>query len=243
LPALAFASVAADAQPGADVDAQLSALTPENLVAYLLPFLFPGLGTAVALTLGALAAGNEYRWGTLRSILSQRPGRLGFLSGKLLALGALIFLFVLAAFLGGGLSSLVVALSLGASPAPPPATEFLGGLAAGALILFLWASFGFALATLFKRAALAVGLGLIYVFAVEPVLASLSPFSGPIRTIAEFLPGVNTSTLSLAFARSADDATIEQSFLDPARSAIVVVVYVAAFALVAALVFRQRDVT
>ena len=245
LPALVFAVIAANAPPGTEtvLEAQLSTLTLGNLPPYLLQFLFPGLGTAVALILGALAAGSEYGWETLKTVLSQRPGRLGVLSGKLLALGALLLLFVLAAFLVGALSSLVVALLSGASLAPPPAAELLEGLGAGALILILWATFGFALATLFKGTALAVGLGLIYAFAIEPVFAGLSSVSESLRAIADFLPGVSTSVLSLALIETPGNPEFQESLPDPTRSALVMLLYAAVFVLVTALVFRQRDVT
>ena len=244
LPALIFAAVAPpEAVERGVLEGQFSVLMPENLSAYLLRFLFPGLGTAVALILGATAAGSEYGWGTLRTVLSQRSGRLEVLSGKLLALCTLLLLFVLAAFLGGALSSLAIALLSGASPALPPAAEFLAGMGAGALVLVLWAAFGFALATLSRSTALAVGLGLIYVFVIEQVLSGLSILSEFFQTVAEFLPGVNTSTLSQALAGAAENPALGQDLLDPARSVLVMLLYTAAFVLVTALVFQRRDVT
>lgn len=142
LPGLVFAVTTANARPEveATLQEQLFALTPGNLAAYLLQFFFPGLGTAVAIILGALTAGSEYSWGTLTIVLSQHSGRLGVLAGKLLALCVLLFIFVLVAFLIGGLSSLVVALLSGASPAPPPVIELLESSGSGMLILVLWAS-------------------------------------------------------------------------------------------------------
>ena len=241
LPALVLAATTPPGAAGTGVpEGQLSFLAPQNLVPYLLGFLFPGLGTAVALILGAMVAGSEYGWGTLRLVLSQRSGRLSALSGKLLALCALLLLFVLAAFLGGALSSLAVALSSGASPAPPPAVEILEGMGAGALIFVLWAAFGFALATLSKSTALAVGLGLIYAFVIEQALSRLSILSEALRTVARFLPGVNTSSLSRTLA---GDPQFGQELLDPAWSVLVMLLYAAAFVLITALVFRRRDVT
>jgi ABC-type transport system involved in multi-copper enzyme maturation permease subunit len=244
LPALIFALIAANAPPGAEtaLEQQLSPLTPGNLPPYLLQFLFPGLGTAVALILGALAAGSEYGWGTLKTVLSQRPGRLGVLSRKLLALGALLLLFVLAAFLVGAASGLVVTLLSGASLAPPPAAELLEGLGAGVLILIVWALFGFALATLFKGTALAVGLGLIYAFTIEPVFSGLLDLSESLRGVNGFLLGTNTSALSQAF-QTASNPMLTGDFIDPAQSVLVMLIYATVFVLVVALVFRRRDVT
>ena len=240
-PALIFAAIPPTEPVEAGVvEEQLSILTPENLPLYLLLFLFPGLGTAVALILGAMVAGSEYGWGTLRIILSQQSDRLGVLSGKLLALCVLLLLFVLAAFLAGALSSLAVTLFSGLSLAPPPAAELLQGLGAGLLILALWAALGFAFATLFKGTTLAVGLGLIYAFVIEQALSRLSILSEALRTVARFLPGVNTSSLSRTLA---GDPQFGQELLDPAWSVLVMLLYAAAFVLITALVFRRRDVT
>ncbi len=196
----------------------------------------------VALILGALAAGSEYSWETMKVILSQQPGRLGVLSGKLLALFNLLLLFALIAFVVGGASSLAVALFSGAPPARPPAIELLGGIGVGALILAVWATFGFVLATLFRSTALAVGLGLIYSFAVEPALSGLSAMNESVAAIIRFFPGASTSTLSFAF-EATEDPAFSENFLSPAQSALVLLLYIVAFVLIAALVFRRRDVT
>jgi ABC-2 type transport system permease protein len=244
LPALVLAAITANAPPetSASLEEQFSILTPGNLPAHLLGFLFRDLGTAVALILGSLAAGSEYGWGTFKVVLSQRPGRLGVLSGKLLALLALLLLFVLVAFLVGALSSLIVALVSGASPAPPPAVDLLEGLGAGALILVLWAAFGFVLATLFRSTALAVGLGLIYAFAIEPVFSGLSGLNDSLRSVADFLPGANASALSQAF-QTAGNQAFQEAPIDPARSVLVTLFYAVVFVIITALVFRWRDVT
>ncbi len=243
LPALFFtitlADTPAEVASETSLQEQLPVLAPENLVTYLLRFLFPGLGMTVALILGALVAGSEYSWGTIKTILSQRPGRLNVLSGKLLALLILLVIFVLIAFLGGSVSSLAVALFSGESLARPPVLVLLGGLGVGALILVVWAAFGFALATLFRNTALAVGLGLIYSFAVEPALSNLSTMNESLQSLVRFFPGTNTSALSFAF----EDPGLREGLLSPAQSTLVILIYTVVFVLIAALVFWRRDVT
>jgi ABC-2 type transport system permease protein len=243
LPALFFTITLADAPAEVasetSLQEQLPVLAPENLATYLLRFLFPGLGMTLALILGALVAGSEYSWGTIKIVLSQGPGRLAVLSGKLLALLSLIVIFVFVAFLGAGVSSLAVALFSGASLVRPPAMVLLGGLGAGALMLVVWAAFGFALATLFRNTALAVGLGLIYSFAVEPALLNLSTMNESLQSLVRFFPGTNTSALSFTF----EDPALREGLLSPAQSILVVLVYTAVFILTAALVFWRRDVT
>ena len=65
--------------PGPGVSAQEIAmlkevLLPRNLVPTMLNIL-PSIGGAIALILGALVTGSEYGWTTLKTILTQRPGR------------------------------------------------------------------------------------------------------------------------------------------------------------------------
>ena len=59
---------------------------------------FPVFAGAIALTMGALVAGSEYGWGTLKTILTQRPGRGSVLAGKLLAIVTAILVVVLGVF-------------------------------------------------------------------------------------------------------------------------------------------------
>jgi ABC-2 type transport system permease protein len=244
LPTLFVSVSIVDTPPeaGGSLEEQLPTLTLENLVAHLHRYLFPGLGVMVAIILGALTAGSEYGWGTLKIVLSQRASRLDVLFGKLLALGALLLLFVLIAFVGGAACSLTIALFSGVSLAPPAATELLRGVGAGTLILVVWAAFGFALATLFKGTVLPVGLGLIYVFAIEPALTTLFALYRPLWALIEFFPQVNAYAVSLAF-RIAEDPALRGNFPGPTQSTLVSLLYTAAFVLVAALVFRERDVT
>jgi ABC-2 type transport system permease protein len=241
LPALTIADDPPEAEAG--LGEPIYALAPQNLSAYLISLLFPSLGTAVALILGALAAGSEYGWGTLKVILSQRPGRFGVLLGKLLALCTLLLFFVLAAFLVGAVSSLAIALLSGAPSAPPTAAELLKGMGAGVLILIVWAAFSFALATLSRSTALAVGFGLTYAFAIEQVFLGFLSSNESLLQIAQFLLSVNTSALSLAFAEPAGNSTLEGGFFDPTRSAIVLIAYTAVFLRITTLVFCRRDIT
>ncbi len=111
------------------------------------------------------------------------------------------------------------------------------------LILVLWAALGFAFAILFKGTTLAVGLGLIYAFVIEQLLKGVSDLSESLRTVVEFLPGVNTAALSQAFVDPAANPALEEELIHPVRAVLVILLYAAAFVLITALVFRRRDVT
>lgn len=62
----------------------------------------------IALILGALAAGSEYGWGTIRVVLTQRPTRLAVYAGKVLAVGVVVAVITLALFAIGAAASVAI---------------------------------------------------------------------------------------------------------------------------------------
>ncbi len=92
--------------------------------------------------LGVLAFGSEYGWGTPRRSSRERPGRLHVFGAKLLALAATLVAFVLVVFALGALASYAIAVREGADVSLPSTWLLLRGLAAGWLILAVWAAFG-----------------------------------------------------------------------------------------------------
>ena len=65
------------AQQEAFSEELLPTLMPENLLENLFVNGTFAIGGAIVLILGSLASGSEYGWGTLKTVLTQRPGRLG----------------------------------------------------------------------------------------------------------------------------------------------------------------------
>jgi hypothetical protein len=81
---------------------------PESLAGTLIAG-FPFFGGVFALMLGVFALGSEYGWDTLKTLFTQRPGRLRVLAAKLAALGIVLVPFVLALFAAGAVTSYVIA--------------------------------------------------------------------------------------------------------------------------------------
>ena len=220
-------------------DQQLRSLLPENVVSSAMPP-FANLGGAIALILGALVVGGEYGWGTLKTIVTQRPNRSEVFGGKLLALGVVLVLFVVGVFAGSAAASYVVAGLEGGPVDWPPAGEFARALGAGALILTLWGSLGALLATLFRSTALSVGLGLVYALVLEALILSLPIRNETFQDAREFFPGQNSTFLANSFADG--PFSPPNPPVDPGQAALVVAAYAIAFVLLAAFIFRRRDV-
>lgn len=231
------------AQSEAASEQLVSQLYPENLATYALSGI-SGTGGTLALILGALVVGSEYGWGTLKTVLSQRPGRLVAFFAQMLALGAVLALFVLLAFVAGAMCSLVVAGIQGATVDWPSLAQLLEGLGAGAIILAVWAALGVFLATLFRNTALAVGLGLFYALALEGLVFALPIPNESFQDARQLFLGQNSGFLADSFAGS----SLQQPLTPPGpdvgamQAALVLGIYLVALVLVAAFAFRQRDV-
>jgi ABC-type transport system involved in multi-copper enzyme maturation permease subunit len=253
---LTYSFVATPPEPAEDVppevqtqerainEAQLEALLPENLMENLFGSGIFGVGAAVVLILGALTAGSEYSWGTLKTVLSQRPGKLAVLSGKLLALGVFLVVFVALGLAAGAASSLVVARLEEAAVAWPTLGEALRGVGIGSLVFAVWGTFGFGLAVLFRGTPLAIGLGLAWALAVENTIAALPIRSDAYESFRRFTLGENTSGATSYFGSPfPEEFGLPEPLVDPERAAITLAAYTAAFVVLAALFFWRRDVT
>jgi ABC-2 type transport system permease protein len=221
----------------------LTTLMPENLLENLFGNGTFAIGGAIILILGSLAAGSEYGWGTLKTILTQRPGRLSTFFGKLLALGVILVLYVLVGLAAGALGSLAVARFEDAAVDWPPVRELAKGLGVGSLIFAVWSSLGFALAVLFRGTPLAIGLGLAYALAVENAIAALPIEGEAFEDFRRVTLGENTSSVSAYFGSPPQAFGAPEPLVEPGWAALILAAYTVGFILLAAFFFRRRDVT
>jgi ABC-2 type transport system permease protein len=237
--------VSGESNPVAGPPEQILASTlPENLIFNSISGL-PVFAGAIALILGALSVGSEYGWGTLKTVLTQRPGRLSFYGGKLAALAVVVLAIVLATFALNALTSSVIASVESEAIDWPSLAEVARGFAAGFLIAFMWCLLGVALSVLFRGTALPIGLGLVWALVIENLIrgvaAPLLDFAG---TLQKGLPGVNAGSLVAALnGGEAGGTPGVNSAVDGTQATLVLVAYAVAFALIAAIVLQRRDVT
>ena len=223
-----------------------------ELVATLLPEKFlatavggvAGFGGALTLILAAMVAGGEYGWGTVKTVLTQKPARLRVFGGQAAALALAALLFALLILVPSALASLAVAGAEGRRIAWPPSDEIARALGASWLILGAWAALGLALATLFRQTALAIGLGLVYLLVLEGLIGSFAGSSGLIADIRQVLPAANARALAGAFGGSGGPpgATAGPA-IGATRAALVLCSYAAGLTLLAGFFYQRRDVT
>ena len=200
-----------------------------------------------AVIVGVLAQGSEYSWGTVKTAWVQLPGRIPIVVGQLasLALFSLIMAFGLIAV--DSLASYLIGSLDSQSSNWPPALDFLKGIGADWLILYLLAVLGFGLATLFKQSALAIGLGLAYVLVIENLVFSLLANLGdPWDQIQQWFPISNAAYLQDSFGKVNSAITVSIKSGAPATATHAVIVlglWVIGIVVVSASLVRVRDVT
>jgi len=222
-------------------------LYPLDFVKYTLST-WDTLGGVFALILGVLSQGSEYGWGTIKTLYTQRPGRIAMLAGKLGALSLAVLVLVLALFGVDLASSYVVAFIDGKSTDLPAAVDIVKGLAAGWLIFEFWAVFGFALATLFRQSALAIGLGLAYAVVIEGIIFQIAGNIGgtTVKQVLSYFPLANTGYLSQSFGAAIPEAlrrTITKPVADANHAVVVLLIYMLIFVAGSAFLVRVRDVS
>jgi ABC-2 type transport system permease protein len=234
---------AADAPGQGSLDALLPAGLADNLLAG-----FPFFGGVFALMLGVLATGSDYGWDTLKTLLTQRSGRVRLLSAKLVALAAWLVPFVLVLYIAGAGASYVIAGLEEAAVDWPSVSELGRALAAGWFILATWAALGVILAVVSRGTALAIGLGILYTFVIEGLFSALASEVSWLDSIVEYF--LRASAYSLTVALGVPTQALADNgpggffgpFVDAGQAIAVLGAYMAAFLVLSAMVFRRRDV-
>ena len=232
---------------GLDPQAVLTGTLPAELVPTSLGG-FPVFAGALALILGALAAGSEYGWGTMQTALTQRPTRLAVYGGKLAALAAATLAVVLAVFAVNAVTAGLIA-TLESRPLDYPSLAALAeGVGSGWLIMGMWCGLGAVLGFAFRGVALPVGLGVVWVLGVENLVSAVadSLLTG-LRPLRDLLPGVNAGSLVWSLApgggASGEPPPGVIDAVSGSRASIALATYVVGFAVAGALLVRRRDVT
>lgn len=234
---------------GAEAPTQtpLAGLLPENLANTLLGG-FPFFGGVFALMLGVLAVGSEYGWDTLKTLFTQRSGRLQMFGAKLMAVALGLTPFVIAVFVAGAVASYAIAEAEGATVVWPSGWSLVGALVVGWFILGVWAAFGVLLAVLSRGTALATGVGILYTFVIEGLVAALAGQVSWLEPIVDYFLRANAYSLvtaigvpAQAFADNGPGAFFGP-FVEGGQATLVLIAYMGGFLLLSAALLRRRDV-
>ncbi|MDV3222354.1 hypothetical protein [Intrasporangium sp.] len=213
----------------------------------------PAFIGALALIHGVLTVGTDYALGTWKTILVQQPSRGAVLAGKtgVLAISALVLVTTLLV-VSAVASAIIAALDAGVpvaggadvgAAAWPQASEALADLAGGWLVVFMWAMLGAALAVVLRGVALPVGIGLVWMLAVQNLITVLAaPLLDWVEDVQPFLPGPAAG--SLVASLGGGQNTLGVAVLASQSQALLVLAgYIVLFTGVALGALTARDLT
>lgn len=198
---------------------------------------------ALALIFGVLVVGSDYAWQTWKTLLVQRPSRVAVFAGKLsvVAGGTLLLMVTLLALAAA--ASRAVAGMEGAETAWPPVLDILGDLGAGWLIALMWGMLGVALAVSMRAVALPVGIGLVWMLAVQNLITGLAaPLLGWVDAGQQWLPGPAAGSLVATLGANPSTPGVAE-LSGQTESVLVLAAYLIAFTAVAVTLLKRRDLT
>jgi ABC-type transport system involved in multi-copper enzyme maturation permease subunit len=243
-----FAYVIPYALDPEDATGGIETLLPHALAGNLLAG-FPFFGGVFALMLGVFAFGSEYGWDTLKTLFTQRPGRLRVFAAKLAALGIALVPFVVALFAAGAVASFVIARIEDAPATWPSAWLLVRALAAGWLILAAWAALGVLLGVLTRGTSLAIGVGILYALVIEGLLSAFADSVGALEPLTNVFLRANGYSLAAALGASVDSigssgpGSFAGPFVGSGQALAVLLALASSFVALAGHLLRRRDVT
>ena len=203
----------------------------------------PAFVGALALIFGVLVAGSDYSFETWKTLLVQQPSRLAVLAGKagILVIGTLLLVVTMLVVAAG--ASLVVAGVEGASTAFPAVLDIVADLGAGWLIALMWAMLGVALAVALRAVALPVGIGLVWMLAVQNLITALAaPLLDWVDAAQPFLPGPAAGSLVASLGGGQNTPGVAE-LAGAGQSVLVLVAYLVLFSVLPVVFLRTRDLT
>lgn len=236
-----YAGYAGAVEGGPAADRGLASMLPAQFVGSVVGGL-PMFAGALALIFGVLVAGSEYGYETWKSVLAQQPSRLTVYAAKLATVAAGTLAAVLTLFTVTALASLVVAGVEGAPVEWPDVGELTLGAAAAWLVATMWGALGVLLGIALRSVALPVGLGLVWLLAVQNLLSAIAaPMVPFIADLQAYLPGPNAGALAAALGASTRTPGVE-AVVGAGHATIVVAAYLVAFCALGGWLLRRRDI-
>jgi ABC-2 type transport system permease protein len=204
------------------------------------------VGYLLALVLGILAMGSEYRHRTLTATFLAEPRRGRVVMAKVVGLSIVVVLNGLAhiagAVLGGGIMLLIADV-----PLFPDAAELGGVMLRLLLVLVLWGLMGLGLGVLLPNQVVALFVGVAFAFLIEPLLSFGITFVDALADAARFFPS-QASTAALSVFEGVDPASAQNMGFNPDQldwwvASLALLGYAAVMTAIGWVLTRRRDVS
>jgi len=212
-------------------------------------FQFTFAGTAPFIVLGAAMAGGDWGRGTITTALLQGPGRARTFAGQAAALIVAVTASVLATFAVAAAASSVIRLVEAKSVNPvaaamPGVGVIAESVGAALLVAIAYGMVGLFLGTVFRSAAGAVAVALVWTLIVEGTLwdLALQLPRGLVRTITDLTLNPSAVTVTGDFGTPGGGAGSQNYLIvRPVVAIATLLAYIAASLALALLVLRHRD--
>jgi ABC-2 type transport system permease protein len=130
----------------------------------------------------------------------------------------------------------------------PSAWLLLRAMAAGWLILAVWAALGVLLGVVTRGTSLAIGVGILYALVIEGLLSAFADSVSVLEPLTNIFLRANGYSIATALGASTQD--IESSgpgsfggpFVDSLQAVAVLAAFIVAFVALSGLLLRRRDV-
>lgn len=222
--------------------ALLTGLLPASTGSFIVGSL-PLYGGPVLLCIGAIIGSGDYRFGTLRTLLSRYPNRVSFALARFTGLTLLMLAVSIMTLLLSILCSGVIAKLQGLPLDYPNAGALTLALGAIWLVTTAWSGLGFLIGILTRNLAAAIVIGLAWTLIVETVLfgelGSVVPALNSIRVI---LLSPSSGSLAYALGASTNTPGVVSTSSGPVAT-LVLAGYILLSALISAAVLRRRDIS
>ncbi len=222
-------------------DRGLAAMLPDQFVSNAIGGM-PVFVGALSVIFGVLVAGSEYGWETWKAVFTQTHSRPTVYAAKVVTVAAGVLLLVVTLFATSAAASAVVA-SLESRPLSwPSAADVAVGVGSGWLITMMWASLGIFLAVSFRSVALPIGLGLVWLLAVQNLLTAIAaPLLNWVAALQKGLPGPNAGSLVASLGAPPDTPGVA-ALVGSTQAVVVVAAYLVVFTAVGGWLLYRRDI-
>lgn len=229
------------AAPGQNGEELIASLLPDHLGVSIVQS-GASFGAAIALILGALAVGNEYSWGTVKTVATQRPGRGVIATGRMLSLAIVTLMLSVLAGLASAAASFGIAAAESADASAPGLGTLVLAVGAAWLLLCVWAALGAGLATLFRGTGLAIGIGLVWLLVVESLFGALPLPERASEVVGRILIGPNATSLASGFGELSTFGGVGAPPATATQAAIALGIYLVVFTAVAVVPYMTREI-
>lgn len=218
----------------------LRGLLPSSTGSFIVGSL-PIYGGPVMLCIGAIIACGDYRFGTLRTLLSRYPARAPFVLARFTAMTVVLLAVSVMTLALSVVCSGVIASIQGRPLDYPGAGTLVVALGALWLVSTAWGAFGFLIGILLRNLAAAIVVGLVWTLLVENLvfggLGAVVPALGSVRVIL-----LSPSSGALAAALGAHGTPGVVPTASGPVAVLVLLGYVVVCALISVVVFARREV-